>query len=101
MPVGIMTIISFVWTYVIPVLKDGIKVLNKGTYAYIKDRVDDADILELSGFEKRSVVYADIVKWLGKQGVDPSLYSSALIYLLIEIAVVNLRKKQNRLVKTG
>ena len=101
MAIGALAVVSFAWTYVLPVLRDGIKVLNKGTYAYIKDRVDDADIMPLKGFEKRTKVYADAVEWLENKGVDTSLYSSALIYLLLEIAVANLKKKQKKLIRTG
>lgn len=97
-PVG--AAIGFVWTYVIPVIKDGVKVINKGTYKFVRDRVDDADIMPLSGFEKRMRVYADAVGWLENvKKVDTSLYSSAFVYLLIEIAVLNLKKKQNKLMK--
>lgn len=93
------TVLSFVWTYVIPVIRDIVKLLNKNVYAYIKDRVDDADILEMKGFEKRTKVYGDTVQWLQNEGLDPSLYSSAVIYLLIEIAVANMKKKQKKLLK--
>jgi hypothetical protein len=99
MAIGAVTVLTFVWTYVVPIVRDGVRVLNKGTYGYIKDRVDDTDILPLKGFEKRTKVYADTVEWLEKKGVDTSLYSSALIYLLLEIAVANLKKKQKKLVK--
>lgn len=98
-PVG--AAIGFVWTYVIPIVKDGVKVINKGTYAYVRDRVDDADILPLSGFEKRMKVYGDAVGWLENvKNVDTTMYSSAFIYLLIEIAVLNLKKQQKKLLKT-
>jgi hypothetical protein len=96
----VLSVLSFVWSYVVPVVKDAIAIINKGTYAWIKDRVDDADILELSGFEKRTKVYSDTIGWLENvKKVDTSLYSSAMVYLLIEIAVANLKKKQNKLVK--
>jgi hypothetical protein len=98
MAIGVLTVVSFAWTYVVPILRDGIKVINKGTYGYIRDRVDDADILPLKGFEKRTKVYADAVEWLEGKGVDTSLYSSVLIYLLLEIAVANLKKKQKKLI---
>jgi hypothetical protein len=101
MAIGAVTVLTFVWSYVIPVLRDGVKVINKGTYKFIKNRVDDADILELSGLEKRTTVYTEAVVWLQDKGVDTTLYSSALIYLLLEIAVANLKKKQKRLVRTG
>ena len=96
----VFSVLGFIWSYVVPVIKDAIKVINKGTYAWIKDRVDDADILELSGLEKRTKVYSDTIGWLENvKLVDASLYSSAMVYLLIEIAVANLKKKQNKLVK--
>lgn len=101
MGLPITVVLSFVWNYVIPVLKDCIKVVNKGVYGHIKDRVDDADVKELHGIEKRMLVYDSAVNYLEQEGVDPSLYSSTLIYLLIEIAVANLRRKQKRLVKNG
>lgn len=95
-------VLSFVWSYVVPVIKDVIKVINKGTYAYIKDRVDDADVMEMSGFDKRTTVYNDAIGWLENvKKVDASLYSSAVVYLLIEIAVANLKKKQKKLIKGG
>jgi len=96
-----IAVLSFIWSYVVPVIRDGVQIINKGTYAYIKDRVDDADVLALKGFEKRTKVYADTVAWLEEKGVDPSLYSSAFIYLLLEIAVTNLKKKQKKLIKNS
>jgi hypothetical protein len=101
MPVPVVSVLSFVWSYVIPVLKDGMAIINKGTYKYIKNRVDDADVLPLSGFEKRTKVYGDTIEWLKNQNVDPSLYSSAFVYLLIEIAVANLKKQQKKLIKNS
>ena len=95
----IMRVLPFVMKYVIPAVKDIGRVLAAGTYAFIKDRVDDVDILELSGLEKRARVYKDTKEYLDSQGVDAEMYASAAIYLLIEIAVVNLKKKQNKLVK--
>ena len=98
---GFTTVLGFIWTYVIPVIKDIVKLLNTDVYGYIKDRVDDVDIMDLKGFEKRTTVYGNTVAWLTKKGVDPSLYSSAVIYLLIEIAVANLKKKQKKLLKNS
>lgn len=95
----VAVVISFVWTYVIPILRDCVKVLNKGIYSFIKGRVDDADIVEAHGIEKRIMVYDSAQDYLEKKNFDTSLYSSSLIYLLIEIAVANLRKKQKRLMK--
>lgn len=93
---------TFVWTYIIPIIKDGMQIINKGTYNYVKDRVDDADILPLKGFEKRVKVYGDTIGWLENvKNIDTSMYSSAFVYLLIEIAVVNLKKKQNKLLKNS
>ena len=91
---------AFVWTYVVPVIKDGIKVINKGTYGFIKDRVDDADVMEATGLDKRAMVYSDAIGWLENvKKVDTSMYSSVFVYLLIEIAVANLKKKQKKLLK--
>jgi len=99
MALPVAVVISFVWTYVIPILRDCVKVLNKGIYAFIKDRVDDADIVEAKGMEKRIMVYESAQEYLEGKKFDTSIYSSSLIYLLIEIAVANLRKKQKRLMK--
>lgn len=99
MAIPIAVVVSFVWTYVVPIIKDGVKVLNKGTYAYIKDRVDDVDILSMKGFEKRTTVYGNAIGFLESKGVDTSMYSSVFVYLLIEVAVANLKKKQNKLIK--
>jgi hypothetical protein len=96
-----LAVLSFIWTYVVPIVKDAIQVLGKGTYFYIKDRVDDTDVLALQGFEKRTKVFADTVAWLAQKGVDASMFSSAMVYLLIEIAVVNMKKKQAKLLKTN
>jgi hypothetical protein len=99
MAIPVAVVVSFVWTYVIPIIRDGVKVINKGTYDYIKDRVDDVDVLNLKGFEKRVTVYGNAIAFLEAKGVDTSMYSSVFVYLLIEIAVANLKKKQNKLIK--
>ena len=99
MGVPVVSVVAFAWKYVIPVLKDVSQVIMKGTYPFIKDRVDDIDVLELKGITKRTRVFADVEEFLKNKGVDPSMYSSAVIYLLIEIAVVNLKRKQKKLVK--
>jgi hypothetical protein len=99
MAFGWLSVASFAWQYVVPALKECADVLIKGTYTYIVNRVDDADILDLTGLAKRTQVYDDAVIFLDGKDVDTSTISSTLIYLLIEIAVVNLRKKQKRLRK--
>jgi hypothetical protein len=99
MAIGFISIASFAWQYVVPALRDCAQVLIKGTYTYIKDRVDDVDVMSLKGLEKRALVFDGSLEYLSKKGVDPSTISSALIYMLIEIAVVNLKKKQNKLQK--
>lgn len=91
--------LTFVWQYVVPIIKDIVQVLSSGAYSFISDRVDDVDVLELKGLEKRTRVFEDASEFLRSKHVDPSLYSSAVIYLLIEIAVVNLKKRQKKLVK--
>jgi hypothetical protein len=100
MAIGWLSVASFAWQYVVPALKDCADVLMKGTYTYIKDRVDDADVKDLHGLEKRTLVFDGALEFLDEKGVDTSTVSSALIYLLIEIAVVNLKKQKNKLRKT-
>ena len=99
MAIGWLSVASFSWQYVVPVLKECADVVMKGTYTYITNRVDDADVMDLSGLAKRTKVYDDALVFLDGKDVDTSTYSSVLIYLLIEIAVANLRKKQKRLRK--
>jgi hypothetical protein len=99
MPIPAFSVLAFVWQYVIPIIKDIAQVLAKGTYSYVKGRVDDLDVLAMKGIEKRTRVFEDASEFLKQKGVDTSLYSSAAIYLLIEIAVVNLKKQQKKLVK--
>jgi len=94
-----IAILSFVWTYVVPVLKDGFVLIKSDVYDHIKDRVDDEDIRRVKGITKRNKVFASAEAFLEEDGIDPDLFSSALVYLLIEIAVANLKKKQKRLVK--
>jgi hypothetical protein len=99
MAIGWVSVVSFAWQYVIPALKDCADVLMKGTYGYVKDRVDDVDVLEEKGLGKRTLVYDGALEFLEEKGIDTSTVSSALIYLLIEIAVVNLKKRKNKLRK--
>ena len=99
MALGWLSVASFAWQYVVPALKECADVLIKGTYTYIVNRVDDADVMDLKGIAKRTLVYDNTVGYLEGKGVDTGTVSSTLIYLLIEIAVVNLRKKQKRLRK--
>jgi hypothetical protein len=94
-----IAILSFAWTYVIPVLKDGFVLIKSGVYEHIKDRVDDEDIRSVKGITKRNKVFASAEGYLEEDGIDPDLFSSVLIYLLIEIAVANLKKKQKKLLK--
>ena len=94
-----IAILSFVWTYVVPVIKDATQLLTSGTYAHIKDRVDDVDILKLKGITKRNKVFQSAQEFLESKDVDTDMFSSVLIYLLIEIAVANLKKKQKKLLK--
>ena len=99
MAIGWLSVASFAWQYVVPALKDCADVLMKGTYGYIKNRVDDVDVLEEHGIAKRTMVYDGAIEFLEAKDVDTSTVSSALIYLLIEIAVVNLKKNKNKLRK--
>jgi len=99
MPIPAFSVVAFVWQYVVPVIRDIVKFLSKGVYSYVKDRVDDVDVLAMKGIEKRTRVFEDATEFLKQKGVDTSLYSSAAIYLLIEIAVANLKKQQKKLMK--
>lgn len=90
-----VSILSFIWTQVVPNVKDILRIVGCDTYGYIKDRVDDTDIANLSGLEKRAKVYADAMAWLKDKNVDNiEIFGSAAIYFLIELAVINLRKKK-------
>ena len=100
MAIGYLAVASFAWQYVVPALKDCAEVLMKGTYPYVCDRVDDVDVVEKHGLAKRTMVFDSALELLDKKGVDTSTISSALIYLLIEIAVVNMKKRQKKLRKT-
>jgi hypothetical protein len=94
-----IAILSFVWTYVVPVLKDGFVIIKSGVYEHIKDRVDDEDIRNVKGITKRNKVFASAEGFLDEKGIDPNMFSSVLLYLLIEIAVANLKKRQKKLLK--
>jgi len=87
-----LSAISFVWTYVLPVIQDIIKVIMEGTYTYVRDRVDDVDVLQEKGLAKRSLVYNNTKEWLKDKDVRVETLSSVVIYLLIEIAVANLKR---------
>lgn len=100
MALGWLSVASFAWQYVVPALKDCADVIMKGTYSFVCDRVDDVDVLEEKGLSKRTLVFDSALEFLDEKGVDTSTISSALIYLLIEIAVVNLKKRENKLNKT-
>lgn len=89
---NVLTALNFVWVYVLPIISDITKVIMVGTYSFIKDRVDDVDILALHGLDKRNQVYMSTKEWLKTQGVGLETVSSVVIYLLIEIAVANLKK---------
>jgi len=100
MALGWLSVASFAWQYVVPALKDCADVIMKGTYSFICDRVDDADVTNLHGLQKRTLVFDGALQFLDKKGVDTSTISSALIYLLIEIAVVNMKKRTKKLRRT-
>jgi len=92
-----MSAASFVWKYVIPSLKEIFKILGSDAYKIIKNRVDDAEIMELSGIEKRNSVFEWTKEHLLEKGIkedDLSALGSVAIYLLIEIAVINLKRKK-------
>lgn len=94
-----IAILGFVWTYVVPVVKDAAELLTSGTYKFIRNRVDDADITKVKGITKRNKVYASVQEYLDEKEIDTDMFSSVLVYLLIEIAVANLKKKQKKLIK--
>jgi hypothetical protein len=96
-----IAVLSFVWTYVVPVIKDGVELLTSGAYTFIKDQVDNQDVLALKGITKRNRVYADTMAFCDEKNIDTTMFSSVLIYLLIEIAVANLKKQQKKLIKKG
>lgn len=90
-----LAIATFIWTNVVPNVKDILRIVGADTYSYVRDRVDDTDILDLPGLQKRAKVYADTMMWLKDKGIDGiEIFGSAAIYFLIELAVINLRKKQ-------
>jgi len=89
---NVLSAISFVWTYVLPVIQDIIQVIMEGTYTYIRDRVDDVDVLEEKGLAKRTLVYNSTKEWLKDRDVKLETLASVVIYLLIEIAVANLKR---------
>ena len=92
---GWFTAIGFVMKLVYPPVKAIIKIVGADGYGYIADRVDDADVMDLSGLEKRTKVFADATAWLKNKGVtDIGLFGSSAIFILIEIAVLNLKKKK-------
>ncbi|MCG8429619.1 MAG: hypothetical protein MJA29_00370, partial [Candidatus Omnitrophica bacterium] len=80
-------------------IKDATELLTAGTYKFIKDRVDDVDILSLKGITKRNRVYQSVQEFLEGKDINTDMFSSVLVYLLIEIAVANLKKKQKKLLK--
>lgn len=96
-----IAILGFVWTYVVPVVKDAAELLTSGAYKHIKDRVDDVDVKNLKGITKRTKVFDSTQEFLANKGVDTDMFSSVLLYMLIEIAVANLKKKQKKLLRNG
>jgi hypothetical protein len=92
-----VSILSFIWTQVVPNVKDILRIVGCDTYGHIKDRVDDQDIINMSGLEKRAAVYASAMAWLKERNIDDiEIFGSAAIYFLIELAVINLRKKKRK-----
>jgi len=87
-----LTAASFTWTTVLPIVQDIIDIIMEGTYTFIRNRVDDVDVLEEEGLSKRSLVYSDTKEWLKSRDINVETLSSVVIYLLIEIAVANLRR---------
>lgn len=92
-------ILSFIWTYVFPVLKDIYEILSIGTFSYILDRVEIANTEDITGLEKRYKVYEEAREWLEEKNVDLETVSSVTIYLLIELAVAKAKKDRNKLIK--
>ena len=92
---GWVTIFGFVMKFVYPAIKVIFKIVGSDAYGYVADRVDDADVLEMDGFEKRGKVFADTTAWLEAKGVtDLGVFGSSAIFLLIEIAVLNLKRNK-------
>lgn len=93
------TAVTFAWNAVIPAVREIFSLVGSGTYKFIADQVDNVDIMAMEGIEKRGHVYNLTEAWLTNKGVEVENLSSVVIFLLIEIAVVNLRRKQKKLTK--
>lgn len=59
-----VSVASFVWTNVVPVVKDIYDIISMGTYRFIESEVERVEGLPLSGLEKRFEVAKNTKNWL-------------------------------------
>jgi hypothetical protein len=91
---GYVTVLGFIWNNVLPILKEILKILGSGTYDYIKENVHKVEEAGLAGLDKRAHVYTNTVDFLKEKGVtEIGVFGMSAVYLLIEIAVMNLKKE--------
>ena len=87
-----LAVLGFIWKYVMPNLKEVFLVTGVDTYNFIRDRVDDADILDMPGLSKRSKVFSEAITFLQEKNIkDLEVMGSISVCFLIELAVLNLR----------
>ncbi len=86
-----LSVVSFIWKFVVPNLKKILKIVGADTYHFICSEVEKADASQMDGLAKRTHVYAEAVKYLKEKEVDIEMIGSVAVYIMIEIAVLNLK----------
>lgn len=94
---GWIATLTFVWRYVVPHANEIVKIFGLGTFNAILKLVTEAEATLKGGIEKRSWVFSETYKWLGlknKSLKDISIFGATAIYFMIELAVLNLKKRR-------
>ena len=93
-----LAVLSFIWEYVFPAIKEVLTIMGSDVYSFIVDRVDDADVLDMPGLQKRTRVYAEAMNYIITEKQIPrdkvDGVGTVMVYFMIELAVLNLRRRK-------
>ena len=99
-PLQVISIATFIWKEVVPVVKQIIKIVGADTYVFIKEKVLEVEVTGVSGISKRLIVFGAASKYLQDKGFkDIDVFGMGVLYFLIELAVMNM-KRANKEKKT-